>query len=281
MILTTGATGTVGREVVAQLLAAGQKVRALTRDPARARFDGRVEVVKGDLDQPETIVRAVEGAERLFSLVTGPQGPVQEAALALAAKKAGVRQIVKLSVLGVDQGQGNAIARWHEAGERAVRESGIAWTFVRPGSFMSNALFWVGTIRSQGKVFAPYGEGKFSPVHPRDIAAVAVKALTTPGHEGKVYPLTGPQALGMAEQVRILADAVGRPIEYVPISDEAARQGMTKAGLTEPLVGALLQVAAYIRSGQAGNVLPTVEQVTFRKALTFADWAREHAQAFR
>jgi uncharacterized protein YbjT (DUF2867 family) len=281
VILVSGATGTVGREVVAQLLAAGHEVRALTRDPAKAKFDAKVEIVVGDLTQPSTLARAVGGARRVFSLATGPDLAIQETNLAAAAKHAGVEHVVKLSVLEVGGDPPNAISEWHKAGERAYEDSGIAWTFVRPGSFMSNALTWVGAIKAQGKVFSSYGEGKFPPVHPRDIAAVAVAALTSPGHEGKAYRLTGPEALTMAEQVQILSKATGRSIELVSLSIDAARGGMVKAGMPPMLVEALLDVAAWVRSGRAAEILPTVAQITGRAPLTFGDWAREHAEAFR
>jgi (4-alkanoyl-5-oxo-2,5-dihydrofuran-3-yl)methyl phosphate reductase len=284
MILVTGATGTVGREVVAQLLASGQQVRALTRNPAegqsKARFDARVEIVGGDLNQPETLARAVEGVERIFSLASGPQLGVQEASLAQAAKKARVRHIVKLSVLGAAAEARSGVAAWHEAGERAIQDTGIAWTFVRPGGFMSNTLFWAGTIKSQGKVFSNYGNGKLTYIHPRDIAAVAVCALTEPGHEEKAYPVTGPEALSVGEMVQILADTVGKPIEYVPITDETAREGMQKTGMPSILIDVLLPFASFVRSGRGAEVLPTVELVTGRKALKFAEWACEHAAAF-
>jgi uncharacterized protein YbjT (DUF2867 family) len=146
---------------------------------------------------------------------------------------------------------------------------------------MSNALFWADSIRREGRVYSNFGDGATAPIHPRDIAAVAVLALTTAGHEGKAWPLTGPEALSTGEQVRLLAAALGRPIEYVPISDEVAREGMERAGMPAYLIDALLPFAAVVRSGRAGDVLPTVEQLTGRPALTFAEWARENAGAFR
>jgi uncharacterized protein YbjT (DUF2867 family) len=281
MILVTGATGTVGREVVAQLVAAGESVRAMTRDPGRASFDPGVSVVAGDFGDPGTLEKAALGADRVFALSTGPELGVHDANLAGAAKKAGVRHVVKLSVLGAGGEARSVIADWHDAGEKAIRESGLAFTFVRPGMFMSNALNWARTAKSQGKVFSNYRDGKVPPVHPRDIAAVAVKALTSSGHEGKSYPLTGGEALSMHEQIAILSEIVGRPIEFVPISDEAARDGMLKAGMPPLLVEALVTMAGSVRSGRASEVLPTVEQVLGRKPLTWADWVRENAAAFR
>ena len=281
MILVTGATGTVGREVVSQLLAAGKKVRAMTRNPAKARLDSRVEVVKGDFEAPDSLARAVDGVERVFSLTLGPQTGIHEKNLAQAAKQAGVRHIVKLSALGGNGEIRNAIRKWHDEGEQAIRETGVGLTVLLPGAFMSNALHWRESIRAQGKVFSNYGDGKLPPVHPRDIAAVAVRALTFDGHEGKSYPLTGPEALNMAEQVKILSGAIGKPLDYVPVSDEAARTGMAKAGMPSLLIDALLPFAEFIRAGKAAHVFPTVQEVTGRQPFTFSDWARENAAAFR
>jgi uncharacterized protein YbjT (DUF2867 family) len=281
VILVTGATGTVGREVVAQLLLAGEKVRALTRNPSRAQLDEQVELVAGDFNQPETLAKAVEGVESIFSLAFGPQLGIQEASLAQAGKKAGARHIVKLSALRPGGEARSSIGTWHLASERALQSIGIAWTFVQPGAFMSNALNWRDSIKGRGKVFSNYGDGKVAYIHPRDIAAVAVRALTEPGHEGKVYPVTGPEALNVSELVQLLSEAVGKPIEYVPITDDAAREGMQKAGLPTFLIDALLPFASFVRSGKGAETLPTVEQVIGRKQLTFADWAREHAADFR
>jgi uncharacterized protein YbjT (DUF2867 family) len=280
MILVTGATGTVGREVVAQLLTAGQKVRAMTRDPSKVNLDGEVEVVQGDFNAPDTLASAIQGVERVFSLTFGPQTGIHEKNLAQAAKASGVRHIVKLSALGGDDETRNNIRKWHDEGEQAIRETGIAWTVLRPTGFMSNALHWRPSIRAQRKVFSNYGDGKLPPVHPRDIAAVAVRALISDGHEGKVYPLTGPEALSMSEQVKILADAIGKPLEYVPITDEVARQGMKDAGMPSFLIDALVPFAAFIRSGKAAHVFNTVKEVTGRPPLTFRDWAKENAAAF-
>ena len=280
MILVTGATGTVGREVVIQLLAAGEQVRGMTRNPSTAKLDARVELVKGDFAAPDTLAKAVDGVERVFSLTFGPQTGTHERDLAGLAKKAGVRHIVKLSAMGGDGETKSAIRKWHEQGEEAIKETGISWTVVRPGGFMSNALHWRETVRTQGKVFSNYGDGKLPSVHPRDIAAVAVRALTADGHERKTYYLTGPEALSVGEQVDILSEVLGRRIEYVPITDDVARKGMEKAGMPALLIDALIPFAAFIRSGRAAEVLPTVEEVTSRPALTFLDWAPEHAEAF-
>jgi (4-alkanoyl-5-oxo-2,5-dihydrofuran-3-yl)methyl phosphate reductase len=281
MILVTGATGTVGREVVTQLLAAGQTVRAMTRNPAKARLDARVDVVRGDFEDPASLAAATRAVDRVFSLTTGPQIGLHERNLAYAAKIAGVRHIVKLSALGGDGETKNDIRKWHDEGEHAIREAGIPLTVLHPVAFMSNALHWRESIRATGKVFSNYGEGKLPPVHPRDIAAVAVCTLTSEGHEGKSYTITGPEALTVGEQVKILANAIGKPIEYVPVPDEAVRAGMEKAGLPSALINALLPFGEFIRSGKAAKVFHTIQEVTRRQPFTFSDWARENSPAFR
>ena len=280
MILVTGATGTVGREVVAQLVAKGERVRAMTRNPEKTQPDSRVELVRGDFDAPDTLVAAVRGADRVFSLTGGPQTPGHDKNLAEAAKKAGVKRVVKLSAMGGDETTRNDIRKWHDAGAQAFRDAGLPLTVLLPTGFMSNALHWRGMIKAQGKVFSNYGEGKLPYVHPRDIAAVAAVALTADGHEGKAYPLTGPEALSVGEQVRILSEATGREIAFVAISDEEARAGMQKSGMPGFVIDALIPFASFIRSGKAARVENTVEKVTGRKALTFVDWARENAGAF-
>jgi uncharacterized protein YbjT (DUF2867 family) len=145
---------------------------------------------------------------------------------------------------------------------------------------MSNALHWRETIRTQAKVFSNYGDGKLPCVHPRDIAAVAVRALTSDGHADKAYSLTGPEALSVREQVKILSDAMKKPIEYVVVTDEAARKGMSNAGMPGFLIDALIPFAEFVRSGKAARVHRTIEEVTGRPAFTFSDWARDNAAAF-
>jgi uncharacterized protein YbjT (DUF2867 family) len=203
LILVTGATGIVGSEIVKQLVEARQKVRVLVRDPAKAlKFGTGIEVVKGDLSKPETLVAAFAGVDKVFVLSNGLDLPTLEANAFDAAKKAGVKHIVKLSGrhLDADFLAGTVLAQWHSESERRLRTLGITWTILRPGVFASNFLMWL--VREQGAVFLPVGDGRDTPTDPRDIAAVAVKVLTTPGHEGKVYELTGPEFLSYAEMVQ-------------------------------------------------------------------------------
>jgi (4-alkanoyl-5-oxo-2,5-dihydrofuran-3-yl)methyl phosphate reductase len=283
MILVTGATGTVGSEVVKQLLDAGEKVRVLVRNPAKAaeKLGPNVEIARGDLERPETLDAAFAGVDKAFILSAGEDVPKLEGNAYAAAEKAGVKHIVNLSVQGADMEPGIALARWHRASEEKLKATTMAWTLLRPGNFSSNALMWAESIKSQGAVYYPTGEGKTVPIDPRDIAAVAVKALTTPGHEGKAYNLTGPEALSGAEQVAKISAAIGKPLTFVDVPDSVARDGMLKSGMPERLVDALMELMGIIRAGYTGTVQPTVEEVLGRKARTFDAWVQDNAAAFK
>ncbi|NTX14947.1 SDR family oxidoreductase [Myxococcus sp. CA056] len=281
MILVTGANGTVGSLVVQQLVEAGQRVRILVRDTAKAsKHGGAVEVVQGDLARPETLGAAFAGIEKLFLLTTGP-ARIELHGLD-AARAAGVRHVVKFSSMGFGPTRDAlAIGNWHRDVEAALESSGLAWTVLLAGGFNTNALGWAHTLKTQGTAFAATGEGKVAVVDPRDLAAVAVSSLTQPGHEGKRYELTGPQALSFDEQVALIGAAVGRPLRFVDVPPSAARDAMSQAGMPAPLVEGMLEVMATIKAGGAVTVSPAIEQVLGRKPRTFAAWANEHAAAFR
>jgi uncharacterized protein YbjT (DUF2867 family) len=281
MILITGATGTVGRQLVAELVAGGVGVRALSRTPERAGLPAGVEVVAGDLGRPETLGAALEGVEQVFLLSGGPEGPSHDTNLIGAAKQAGVAHVVTLSVLGAGHGAGDPITRWHLAGERAVADSGMAWTVLRPGAFMSNALMWTPTIKAQDTIYVPFAQAKTAAIDPADIAAVAARALTEPGHENKTYPLTGPELLCAADQVDTLGTALGRPLRLVDVPPEAAKAAMVDSGMAAELADAVIASMAQAGTDHAMAVLPTVEEVTGRPSRSFAEWTAAHLEKFR
>ncbi len=281
MILVTGATGTIGGQVATQLIAAGIKPRLLVRNPEKAKaFAGKAELFKGDLADPASVAAALVGVEKLFLVTAGTEGPAWEAAAVDAAKVASVKQIVKLSVIGAEY-EAITFGKWHRASEKKIEASGIAWTFLRPGNFDSNALWWIETIKSQGAVYAPLGEGTYAPIDPADIGAVAVAALTKPGHAGKAYTLTGPRALSTGEQVAIVAKASGRTVNYVDVPPAAAQDGMLKAGMPAAYVTALLELYAFMKSGNASLVTNTVAELLGRPAVSFEEWAAKNAAAFK
>jgi uncharacterized protein YbjT (DUF2867 family) len=276
MIFVLGATGKVGRALVPALLDAGATVRALTRDPAKARIDPRAEVVQADLDTAD-LPALFDGADRVFVLT---QGAHREGAVAEAAARAGATHLVKLSTTGVHFGQTDPITRAHAEAEQAVREAGPAWTILRPGAFMDNRFAWRETIRDENTVYVPEGDPASALIHVRDIAAVATLALTTSGHEGATYELTGGEALTTEQQVAILSDALGRPVKYVEEPESAARERMMrKFGWPAEAVDGFFALKR--ESAEREHVVfNTVERVLGRPPLTFAHWARENAAAF-
>ncbi|MEA5365859.1 NAD(P)H-binding protein [Amycolatopsis sp., V23-08] len=276
MIFVLGATGKVGRALVPALLDAGAAVRALTRDPAKARIDPRADVVGADLETAD-LPALFDGADRVFLLT---QGFRHEGAIARAAARAGVTHLVKLSTSGVHFGQTDPITRAHAEAEQAVREAGPAWTILRPGAFMDNRFAWLRTIREENTVYVPEGDPASALVHVRDIAAVATLALTTSGHEGATYELTGGEALTTEQQVAVLSDAIGRPIEYVEEPETAARERMTR--MYGWPVEAVDGFFALKRESAAHEhvVFDTVARLLGKPPRTFPDWARENAAAF-
>ncbi|MET7462839.1 NAD(P)H-binding protein [Nonomuraea sp. NPDC005501] len=267
-ILVTGATGTVGRHVTRQLVEAGAGVRALSREPAD--LPPAVEGVRGDLTVPGSLGAAVEGVEAVFLVWPFASAEGLEPVLAMIAEHA--RRVVYLS---------SAAVRDHERqAERLVAGSGLQWTVLRPHAFAANALRWTGQIRTGDVVREPYGRAAMSPVHERDIAAVAVRALTGDGHDGAVHELTGPQSLTQAEQARVIGEAIGRPVRWEETSPQDARRSMLARGWPAEAVDGVLRAQAEMTGGPA-PVTATVERVTGSAARTFRSWAAEHAHAFR
>lgn len=284
MILVVGGTGTIGSEVVRLLKAENAPFQALVRDPAKA--DGLkaqgVETVAGDLRQPETLPEALQGAEKVFVVTPLVPDQVQmRANLIAAAKTAGVKHVVISTGIGAAPDAPVQIGRWHGENQKQLQESGMAWTFVQPGFFMQNLLIYAEAIREKGEFYMPLGEGKVSWIDARDIAAVAAKALTEPGHENQAYPVTGPEALSGAELGTILTEIAGHTVNYVPISLDQAKQAMTSMGMPEMLAEAMNELYALAPAGHLAGVLDTVEKVTGRPGRSFRQFAQDHARAFK
>jgi uncharacterized protein YbjT (DUF2867 family) len=280
MILVTGATGTVGGELVRQLTDAGEKVRALVRDPARAAaaLPAGVELATGDLDRPDTLPAALAGADRIF-LIETRYGTEQTGTAVAAARAAGVELIVNLSSIGVDDERQRAFSGWHGACEQVIRASGIPATFVRPGEFMSNALRWLPSIRATGTVPDPTGPGRTTPVDPADIAAVAALALTSGGLP-EDPELTGGELLTVADKVRILSAALGRPITTVPCTPREAGDAVTAAGRPPEMGDRLAAMYTAIRAGHGEIHTDTIQRLLNRPPATFTDWCHRNAAAF-
>ena len=279
MVLVTGATGTVGREVVRRL-PAHVCVRVMARDPAKVTgVSPAVERVAGDYGDPRSLARAVAGVRTAF-LVTTRVGGEDDARFVRAAQLAGVQRLVKLSAAAVLDGQADdLITRWQRAGEELLRGCGMEWTLLRPRAFMSNSLAWAASVRCERTVRALYGRSASACVDPGDIAEVAVRALTEQGHAGRAYTLTGPQALTALGQTQQLGRLLGVRLRFEELSRSQARAGLIRR-YPAPVVEALLQSAERQRAGAKARVEDTVAAVTGRPARSFREWAGDHLEAF-
>ena len=280
MILITGATGTIGRHLRAQLAGAGAPVRVLVRDPAKlGDLRDRLDVVVGDLDAPDTPHRALAGVTKLFLLSPGPDVPAQDAALIHAAAAAAVEHVVMLSSLGAELG-GIGGGKPHLPGEALLRESGLAWTLLHPSEFMSNTLWWRDTITTAGAIFAPTGTGRVGFIDPADIAAVAAHVLATDGHHGKTYRLTGPETLTTAEIATHLAATLDRPVRHVDLPEDTFRANLEQAGLPQPLIDMQIEYCAAIKAGTVDIVTDDVPDLLGRPAGNYPAWATRHKTEF-
>lgn len=276
-ILVLNANGKVGAEVATQLLAKGEKVRIGARDTAKAKANHpQADVVAVDFSKPETLVAAVKGVDAIFTATPYELLPQPELDLVAVAKSAGVKHIVKISTQGADEDETSP----HGAVEKSIRESGLSHTMLRPNFFMQNyAVQQAGGIKHQGAFYEPADEGKSSFIDTRDIAAVAVKALTEKGHDGKSYLLTGGEALNRNEVAEAIGAAIGKPVKFVNVDDAALRQAMADA--PPKLTELMSMLMGYVRANYTGAVSPDVEKLLGRKPTTFAQFAKDHASAWK
>ncbi|NUR85758.1 MAG: NAD(P)H-binding protein [Nonomuraea sp.] len=271
-VLVTGATGTVGRELVEQLISSGQQVRALTRNPAKAGLPEGVEVVAGDLADPASLAGVFDGvtAAHLINFAGDDYQPLttgrEIVALAVAA---GVKRV---TVLG---------GRADGPLEQELAGSGMEWTLLHPVEFMSNTLmWWAASVKAEGVIREPYGSRLSAMVHEGDIAAVAATVLVSGGYGGQTLTLTGPEAVTTSAKVEMLAAAIERPVSFVELTEEQAKDKWRADGMGEETIGFLIQALG--NTPEVGyTVVPTVEQVTGRPARTFTQWATTHAASFR
>ncbi|HLM81808.1 MAG TPA: SDR family oxidoreductase [Terriglobales bacterium] len=283
MILITSAPGNNANAVIRELTKAGVRVRALLRNPNSAgEIKGPlVEVAVGDFLNPASLHAALQGVEKAFLIPPmDPRSVEMQASFIRAAKRAGTGHVVKLSVNGADVNSPVRVARWHAEGEKELEASGIPFTHLRPNAFMQNFLGLAPTIVSQGEFYQPAADGKVSHIDVRDIAAVAAKALTENGHQGKTYVITGPEALSYDDVARKLSTALGRPVKYVNITPEDFKKSLLGWGIPEFMADGLNEFFAAIRAGYCAVVTNTVEEVAQRKPIRFDNFVRDFADAF-
>ena len=284
LITVTGSTGTIGRELVRLLVDAGAAVRPVYRDAAKGRSLPPVGQVRADLDDPRQRDAALAGTTRLF-LLTGNDpdfGRIQTAVVE-AADRLGVQHVVKLSALGASDHSRSSIGRDHWAVEQAIQRTRMPWTFLRPHAFMQN---WLGevaaSVRAEGVIYAPIGDGRVPFIDTRDIAAVAAEVLLHPeAHAGKKYVLTGGAAVGYADLAAALSEVLGRTIIYRPITMDDARSRLAARRVAPATIDAALAIAAYqAAGGPTAIVSPTVERLLGRPPRTIRDFVRDYAGAF-
>jgi uncharacterized protein YbjT (DUF2867 family) len=282
MLLVTGATGNIGRELARELDAAGVPFRVLVRDPAKAAgLPAGAERAVGDLDDPATLTPAFAGVDRIFLLTPGIGTDHVRNAVGVA-RAARVGQIVHLSSFNVLGDPMPAMGRWHHEREEVIRASGVPATFLRPGGFMTNAFDWLPSIRDGGYVLDPVGEGRYAPIDPADIAAVAAVVLTGDGHLGAEYVLTGEETFTVTEQVRVLSAATGLDIKVrEPATPDEAVRARFPNGAPKALADAILEGFAQMRADTTGLRTDTVRRLLGRAPRTFADWCARNADVFR
>lgn len=283
LILLTGATGTIGRPLIDLLVGKGARVRAVTRDPLAASLPAGVEVVEGDPSRPDTLASSLGGVSALFLNPRAVGGAAVE--LLALARERGVKRVVAMSALNVDFALDRQPSRiggvYNKEVEAAAVASGLEWVGLRSGYYAVNTIgTWAAQIRASDVVRGPYPESSWAPLHERDLAAVGAHALLTDELVGQRPVLTGPESLTQEEMVAIIGDAIGRPLRFEEVPPEVARQGMIRAGFPEALADGFvaLQAESY---GQADLVSSEVEKILGRPGLTYAQWAAEHAGAFR
>lgn len=282
-VLVTGATGTVGREVVTRLAVEGVEVRAAARHPQMLALpEELVETMAMDLRNPADLDRALEDVEQIFYLSPLDETMVEHAALTVERAQAqGVRRLVRLSALGVESRRKITLAKVHGEVERLIRGSGMEWTFLRPNAFMQNFItYWGDSIRKENAFFIPQGQGRVSIIDARDIADVAVVAITEASHAGKVYELTGPEALSNYDIARTLSAVLGREISYRDIPAEDARSALITQGMSEWMVNVILELFEMSAADEAAEVTDTVEQLTGKPPIRFESFVRDFRHAF-
>ena len=285
MILVTGATGLNGGVLVRLLSARGVPVRALVRNATRAADLSslpNVEVVEGDMARPDTLSEPLRGVDRAMLISSSDPAMLEvQSNFIDAARKAGVKHVVKLSGIMPDIDSPFRFARMHGEAERKLEKSGIAFTHLRAGEFMHAYFRQVPAIVARGAFFLPMEDARIASIDVTDIAEVAARALTEPGHEGKIYPLTGPDALSMAEVAEKLSAATGKPIRYISVAPDEARNAQLAAGVPQYTADALAELFAERRKGKESRVWPDIKRILGRRATSFDDFAKRNAAIFR
>ena len=283
-ILVTGATGTVGTALVKKLSNLEVDVRAGVHSLIKGENlkYPNVELCELEYHKPESLWAAFTGVDRVFLITPFVPDQVEMGKVLIeAAKAAGVKHVVRLSAAGADSPNAIQMGRWHREIEEHLINSGLNYTILRPSTFMQNFVNYTGdSIRRGNSIFMPLGEGKVSYVDVRDIAEVAAVVLTTDRYFNQVLDITGPEAISVQEVAQAIASAVDRPIQYVDVPEEGARQSMLQAHMPEWMVNAMMELNAISKAGYAGHVSDTTRQVTGHQPHTIQQFAHQYAECF-
>jgi len=281
MILITGASGTVGQEVLNQIVKTGQPIRAAFQSATKASTaPASVETVIMDYNQPGTIRAALRDVDKVFLVgPVAPNLPELERKATDEIARSGIRQIVKLSAMG---GRAATFPRQHQESEDYIKSSRIPYTFLRPNGFMQNMVNYNGAaIRSQNAFYGSQGDGQVSHIDLRDIAAVTVKVLTEDGHLNKIYTLTGPEALTNSRIAEILSRTLGREIKYVDLPAAQMKQALLTAGMPEWNADGILDLSELYRTGGSSIVSTDVEHILARRPISFAQFALDYSSSLQ
>jgi uncharacterized protein YbjT (DUF2867 family) len=285
MILVTGATGLNGQELVRQLSARGIPVRALVRNVERAAGLASlplVEIVAGDLGKPETLAGPLRGVERAMLISSSDPAMLDvQSNFIDAAKTAGVAHVVKLSGIMPERDSAFRFARMHGEIERRLEDSGLAFTHLRAGEFMPAYFRQAPGIAATGSFMLPMADARIASIDIGDLAEIAAIALTGSGHEGKIYRLTGPEALTMTEVAEKLSTVTGKPIRYINVRPEDHLSANLSRGMPSYLAEALVELFAERRDGKEGTVYPDTAQLLGRRPVSFGEFAERNAAIFR
>lgn len=281
MILVTGASGTNGTQILKRLASYDTPVRAMIHEKTATIDAPNIDYIAGDFEDEASLRLVLHGVDRAF-LVTNSSDRVeaQQLRFIALAREAGVRHIVYLSQLHASKNSPLRFLHYHGVVEEALRDSGIAFTNLRPNQYMQAMIRLARSIAKDGRFYAAAGDSRISVVDVRNIADVAVAALTEPGHEGKTYNLTGPEALTHAEMAKYIGLAIGRPVTFVNIPEATMREALRGFQMPAWQAEGIIEDYRSYRRGEAADISPDIERVTGTPACSFASFAQESCEAF-
>jgi uncharacterized protein YbjT (DUF2867 family) len=282
-IVVTGATGNVASQMIPLLTSAGVGVRAVVHDASKAKALAArgVATVEADLDRPRTLRNIFDGASAAMIITAaGPRAPQQASSALWAARQSGIKRVVRLSAVGAAHDAPTEGSRLHALSDTELENSGISFTILKAGPFMQSLLRWAREVAEQGTFHAFGGDGRRCMIDVADIAAVAARVLTTPSHENKTYTLTGPGSISMHDVAAAFSEVLGKPVQYVPVSVEAADQQMAGWGVDEFMRTLVIDYSVAFSNNWADFVTQDVAQILGRPARSVAEFVRTNATAF-